>query len=155
MIFSSRTQRVLDVGWSVERAFDLVANVPRSAGHFPGLRGIDDLGGGVFRWRLGAIKLPGYSFDAGYTARYTFDPVAGTVTWKSVPGAGNVQEEGSWLVQAVGPSTHLRFTSTLTVDTPVPRLMERVVKKAAPGVTNRLMATYLAKIAATMDGQLT
>lgn len=154
MVFSSSLERTLDVAWPRDRAYELVADVPRSAGHFPGLQGIDDLGGGVFRWRLGTIKLPGFGFDAGYTAQYTFDEAAGTVVWASVPGAGNVQEEGSWLVEAAGDRTRLRFRSTLTVDVAVPRLVERVVKKAAPGVTHKLMLGYLERIAKTMGGRV-
>ncbi len=154
MVFSSSLTRTLDVAWSRDRAYALVADVPRSASHFPTLQGIDDLGQGVFRWRLGAIKVPGFSFDAGYTAQYLFDEAAGTVTWASVPGAGNVQEEGSWHVTTAGSRTHLVFHSTLTVQLSVPRLVEKVVLRAAPSVTKKLMLGYLDRISKTMNGRI-
>lgn len=154
MVFSSSLERTLDVAWSRDEVYALVADVPRSAGHFPGIQGIDDLGDGVFRWRLGTIKLPGFAFDAGYTAQYHFDEAAGTVVWASVPGEGNVQEEGSWQVKTAGDRTHVVFRSTLTVDVAVPRLVERVVRKAAPGVTHKLMLGYLERIAKTMKGRV-
>ena len=91
-------RRELDLGWPRDQVFELIADVPRSAGHFPGLRALDDLGDGVYRWRLESFRLKQFSFAVSYAARYVPDPEAGTVVWTTFDDGGNTKADGRWVL---------------------------------------------------------
>jgi carbon monoxide dehydrogenase subunit G len=147
-------QRSLEVKWARADAFALVADVPRSAAHFPGLRGLDDLGGGVFRWRLESFRIGKFGFDVGYTALYTPDVEAGTVLWKTQPGGGNTRADGAWTVTASGDGARLTFDNTITITAKMPRLMVGAANRALKEVSRRKVDTYLRRISKTMNGRL-
>ncbi len=148
-------QRTLEVKWSRDDAYALVADVPRSAAHFPGLRGLDDLGDGVYRWRLESFKVGKFGFDVGYAARYVGDPEAGTVVWTTQPGSGNTRADGQWTVTATADGgARLVFDNTIHVSVPLPRLMAKLGKKALAEMSHRQVDSYLRAIAKTMDGRL-
>ncbi len=147
-------RRELEVAWDVEQAYGLVADVPLSAGHFPGLKGLDDLGDGAWRWRLDEFEVGRFKIDAGYAARYTCDPVARTVRWTTVEPAGNVRADGSWTVTPRGSGARLVFENKLQVSLELPRLAQGLVGKIVPAVYQRQTATYLERIAQRMGGRL-
>ncbi len=147
-------QRTLEVKWSRDEAYALVADVPRSAAHFPGLKGLDDLGDDVYRWRMESLSVGKLGFDVGYAARYVRDPAAGTVVWTTEPGSGNTLADGTWTVTESPEGARLVFDNTIGVSVPVPRLMVRVARKALVQMCSRQVSTYLRAIAKTMDGRL-
>ena len=148
-------ERTLEVKWSRDDAFGLVADVPRSAAHFPGLRGLDDLGDGVYRWRLDSFRVGKFGFDVGYAARYVPDAEAGTVVWTTQPGGGNTRADGSWKVSELpGGGARLIFVNSIAVSVPLPRLMARLGRKALEEMSHRQVESYLRGIARTMEGRL-
>ena len=60
--FSVHHVYTLAVPCDVGQAFDLVADVPLSAGHFPGLERLDDLGEGLYRWNMLSFEVGKISF---------------------------------------------------------------------------------------------
>ncbi|MEE2750277.1 MAG: SRPBCC family protein [Myxococcota bacterium] len=145
-------RRTLEVGWSPQDAFELVADVPRSASHFPGLKKLEDLGDGVFRWHLSSFKVGRFDFPVQYAARYVSDASAQTVTWSTMGSMDNTRSDGEWLVVPHGNGSRLEFTNRLIVSLPVPRLMMRAARRMAREMTERQLGSYLDRMARKMDG---
>ncbi len=148
-------RRELDLGWPRDQVFELIADVPRSAGHFPGLRALDDLGDGVYRWRLESFRLKQFSFAVSYAARYVPDPEAGTVVWTTFDDGGNTKADGRWVLgEPSGDRVRLRFENTIQLKLPIPRLLARVAKGVVRDMSERQVDTYLKRISATMEGRV-
>ena len=144
----------LEVSWDVEQAFALVADVPFSAGHFPGLERLDDLGDGVYRWNMRAFEVGKVRHQVCYAARYVSDPGPYTVTWHTVGTDSNTRADGSWHVTPHGDGAQLRFENRLTVRLAIPRLVARPAKKVVLAIMEKQTQRYLERIAGRMDGRL-
>ena len=144
----------LAVAWDVDRAFELVADVPLSAGHFPGLQQLDDLGEGVYRWNMRSFEVSKVNYQVQYTARYVSDPGPRTVVWNTVGADSNTRADGSWLVTADGEGAQLRFENRLVIRLAIPRLLARPAEKVVLTIMERQHETYLTRIAERMGGRL-
>lgn len=153
--FEVAIRRTLEVDWSPEKAFELVADVPRSASCFPGLKQLEDLGDGVFRWHLSTFQLGRFSFPVRYAARYVSDSSESTVTWSTVGSSDNTKADGQWVVRPQGEGARLEFTNRLVVSLPVPRIMVRPARRLAREMTERQLGAYLDRIASKMNGKVT
>jgi len=147
-------RRTLKVSWPPDRAFELVADVPRSASHFPGLEKLEDLGDGVYRWHLSSFKVGKIKFPVSYSARYVSNPDNSTVTWSTQAGSKNTRADGEWQVHPDGEGTRLEFRNRLVVVLPVPRLMMRMANKVARDMTEKQIGAYLGRISRAMEGQV-
>ena len=106
---------------SPEQAFSLLADVPRSASHFPNVETLVDLGENAFRWEMHKIGIAGYTLQQTvYACRYRADEAAGVVSWVPVDGVGNAAVEGEWIVRPDGAGTAvtLKTRGVLSVDFP-------------------------------------
>ncbi len=144
----------LRVGWDADQALALVADVPKSASHFPGLERLDELGDGVYRWNMKTFQVSKFRHQVCYAAKYVSEPSARTVVWTTVGSDNNTVANGQWRVVPEGSGARLDFENRLTVMLPVPRLAARVVKNLVPKMTDRETRIYLERIAATMDGRI-
>ncbi len=147
-------ERTIEVAWGPEEAYGLVADVPLSASHVPGLKGLDPLGEARFRWRLERIKLGKFDVDASYTADYTCDPAARTVGWVTVEPAGSVRATGQWTVRPAASGSWLDFQNKLELQLALPRLAWPIAKRAVPAIYQERTAAYLRRIAERMGGRL-
>jgi len=148
-------RRTLEVGWSPQEAFELVADVPRSASHFPGLKKLEDLGDGVYRWHLSSFQVGRFTFPVQYAARYVSDASAQTVTWSTAGSMDNTRSDGEWRITPRGEGSRLEFTNRLVVALPVPRLMLRPARRLAREMTERQLGSYLDRMARKMNGRVT
>ena len=148
-------RRTLEVAWSPKEAFDLVADVPRSASHFPGLKKLEELGDGVYRWHLSSFQVGRFTFPVQYAARYVSDASAQTVTWSTAGPMDNTRSDGEWRVTPLGEGARLEFTNRLVVALPVPRLMLRPARRLAREMTERQLGSYLERMARKMNGRVT
>ncbi len=149
-----KIRRTLRVNWSPEQAFEMVADVPRSASHFPGLERLEDKGDGIYRWHLASFKVGKFTFPVSYAARYIPDPDAGTVTWSTDAGSKNTRADGQWVVTPDGDGTRLEFQNRLVVVLPVPRMIARMANKIARDMTEKQIGAYLKRISRAMDGEV-
>jgi hypothetical protein len=144
----------LAVSWDADRAFELVADVPLSAGHFPGLEQLDDLGEGVYRWNMRGFEVGKVNYQVQYTARYVSEPGPRTVVWSTVGPDSNTRADGAWHVTTDGEGAQLRFENRLLIRLAIPRLLARPAQKVVLTIMERQHETYLTRIAQRMDGQL-
>jgi carbon monoxide dehydrogenase subunit G len=104
-----------------DRVFELLADVPRSASHFPDVERIDDLGGNSFRWTMEKIGIGEYTLQQTiYACNYRSDLQKLKVDWVPVDGVGNALVEGSWSLSPAAAGTRLQFETKgrLQVDLP-------------------------------------
>ena len=147
-------RHTLSVGWDADQALELVADVPKSAAHFPGLERLDDLGDGVYRWNMKPFQVSKFRHQVCYSAKYVSDPTSRTVVWTTVGQDNNTIANGKWTVVPEGTGARLEFENRLIVRLPIPRLASRVVKGIVPKMTDKETRIYLERISATMDGRL-
>lgn len=106
---------------TADNVFALLADVPRSASHFPKVDRLVDLGDNVFRWEMEKIGIGSYTLQQTiYACRYTADSVTRKVSWVPVTGVGNAIVDGEWTVTPKAGSTTVAITTKgyLTVDFP-------------------------------------
>ncbi|MCF8292157.1 MAG: SRPBCC family protein [Chlorobium sp.] len=114
-------QRDLETSCSTMVVFSLLADVPRSAAHFPGVDRLVDLGGNAYRWEMEKIGIGGYTLQQTiYACQYLDDASAGRVFWTPIEGVGNAGVEGEWIVapKEEGTTVRLNTRGRLTVDFP-------------------------------------
>ena len=55
---------------SIQRVYEILADVPRSVGHFPNVERLVSLGGEKYRWEMEKMGSQNYFFQVKYTTRY-------------------------------------------------------------------------------------
>ncbi|MEC7947889.1 MAG: SRPBCC family protein [Myxococcota bacterium] len=146
-----------DQGFSVpaspDAAFALVADVPDSVSHFPGIDGFEAAGPDAWRWTLATLGSGRLQLQTVYTCRYSRDAQARTVRWVAADApSDNARVEGTWTITPEGTGTRLRLTNTLTIDVPVPRVMRRPAEALVSHENNRLIAEYIDNLKTTLSG---
>ncbi|NTV02803.1 MAG: SRPBCC family protein [Chlorobiaceae bacterium] len=104
-----------------DKVFELLADVPRSAAHFPDVEKLEDLGGNAFRWVMEKIGIGDYTLQQTiYACTYTSNPETLRVDWTPVDGVGNASVEGGWTLSpaAAGTKVQLNTKGRLQVDFP-------------------------------------
>ncbi|MBV5327264.1 MAG: SRPBCC family protein [Chlorobium sp.] len=107
---------------SPQKVFLLLADVPRSASHFPKVDQLVDLGGNAYRWEMEKIGIGSYTLQQTiYACRYNADEDALKVFWTSLPGVGNAIVNGEWNLTPKdgGTRINLKTSGDLTVDFPL------------------------------------
>jgi carbon monoxide dehydrogenase subunit G len=114
-------QKAFETPCTPEKVFGLLADVPRSASHFPKVDQLVDLGDNAFRWEMEKIGIGSYTLQQTvYACRYTSDPATLKVDWMPVSGVGNAIVQGEWTITPKESGTKVTFNSKgdLTVDFP-------------------------------------
>ncbi|TAM11352.1 MAG: hypothetical protein EPN72_04640 [Nevskiaceae bacterium] len=143
-----------DVACSPAAVFDLVADVPRSVSHFPGVAALVPLGDNAFRWEMEPINLMKFTHRIVYACRYVADPGTLGVMWTPVAGVGNSVIHGHW---RLGPSTKLsggaaiEFESCGELDVPVPALLRKVAAPVVEHQYRSMVDAYHANLRKTLE----
>ncbi|MBU6259594.1 MAG: hypothetical protein KGL18_16270 [Burkholderiales bacterium] len=134
--------------------FDLVSDVPRSAGFFPKLERLTDLGAGAYRWEMARVGTPQVHIQTVYASRYVSNRAQGTVVWTPVEGEGNARVSGSWKVRDARTSTALQFKVRGQIELPLPGLMKMVVVPVVRGEFEGLVEQYIDNLIAEFGGEV-
>lgn len=132
--------------------FDLLADVPRSVGHFPELKQLVPLGEGAYRWEMKPLGAAGISHQVIYASRYVADAASRSVIWTPVKKVGNGQIEGRWLYKADRAGTAIDFATVGELEVPVPLLLRAVAAPFVQGEFRRQVQRYLDNIRAALGG---
>ncbi len=106
---------------SPDELFALLADVPRSASHFPKVDKLVDLGENTFRWEMEKIGIGNYTLQQTiYACHYVADPSTWRVIWMPISGVGNAIVEGGWSITPTeaGSQAIFKTKGDLTVDFP-------------------------------------
>ena len=134
--------------------FELLADVPASASHFPKLDQLVDLGNGVYRWEMAKIGVAKFVLQTIYASKYVSDAAKGSVVWTPVKGEGNALVSGSWKVVDKKKSTHLTLHIKGVVEMPLPSLVKMIVVPAVQAEFEKLVEQYIDNLTKTFGGEV-
>lgn len=140
--------KTFDVNADVDRVFDLLANVPESASHYPNVDKLNDKGDGVYEWVMEEIGVANFSHQVIYSSKYVSDKAAGTIEW--TPVGGNSDISGNWKLSDNGSGTTCVFTVNADLDIPVPRLLKGMAKPMVEQQFNGQIDEYIGNLKTTL-----
>lgn len=138
--------REFDVAAPVAEVFEVLADVPRSASHFPQVKRLTDLGDAVFRWEMEKVGAGQLSIQTVYASRYTSDRKKGSVTWEPVEGEGNAAIAGSWSIRKKKAGSHLVLRIQGHLRLPLPGLMKALAVPLVTSENERMIDGYVANL---------
>ena len=141
-----------------KEVFDLLSDVPTSAGFFPKVDKLTDLGGGTYRWEMEKVGTAQVNIQTVYASKYVSSHVKGaaegSVVWTPVKGEGNALVGGHWKITDKKKSTALEFKVSGTVDVPLPGLMKMVVAPVVKGEFEKLVEKYIDNLIKRFGGEV-
>ena len=146
-----KVQKEFQTPSSPEKVFGLLADVPRSASHFPKVDQLVDLGNNTYRWEMEKIGIGSYTLQQTiYASRYSSDAATLKVAWTPVQGVGNAIVEGQWSItpKEGGSSVTLTTSGILTVD--FPSFLEFIVSPLVVMEFTGMIERYIANIQSSL-----
>lgn len=147
--------RDFSVAASAADTHALLADVPRSASHFPGVARLVPLGDNAFRWEMRRIGVGDLSLQTVYACRYRDDATALRIWWEPLASARagadiNAQVSGHWQLRAgrSGTCVHLSLDTRFTL--PVPHLLAHAAGHVLALELGRQVDTYVANLTRTL-----
>ncbi|WP_417520997.1 SRPBCC family protein [Marinobacter sp.] len=141
---SIELNRELEISGSYDEVFDLLADVPRSAAHFPKVNKLTDLGDNTYRWEMEKVGVDKHAIQSVYASKYFSDKDAGKITWEPVKGEGNGLVRGSWVLKAKGDNaTTAKFQTSAELTLPLPGLLKLAISPVIKHEFNGLVDTYM------------
>ncbi len=144
----------LNVKADFQKVFDTLSDVPTSAGFFPKVDQLVDLGGGVYRWEMEKIGLAQVNLQTVYASQYVSNADRGSIVWTPVEGVGNALVSGSWKIVDKKKSTHVTFKSKGELTLPLPGLMKMVVAPVVEAEFEKLVEQYLDNLTQHFGGEV-
>ena len=141
-----------DVKAKTREVFDVLSDVPASAGFFPNVEHLVDLGQGTYRWEMAKIGIASLSLQTVYASRYKANRTRGTVAWEPVQGVGNAEVSGDWRISARKSGTHLELRLQGDLTLPLPGLMKLVVAPLVQKEFTQLVEQYIANLTQRFGG---
>jgi carbon monoxide dehydrogenase subunit G len=145
-------QREFETSCAPDQVFGLLADVTRSASHFPKVDKLVDLGDNTFRWEMEKISIASYTLQQTiYASRYTADAAARKIFWTPVQGVGNAIVEGAWIITPKEGGTKVALTTkgNLTVD--FPAFLEFIISPLVVMEFTGMIERYLANLQDTFN----
>ncbi len=128
MTVEASFDREFEVDCPYEVVFDFLADVPRTARHYPTLDKLVKLDENVYRWELQKVGIQQYYIQTIYANRYTSDKEEGLISWEPVEGEGNAEISGYWRLEALDDTrTRVHFHTEGKLHLPLPGLLKIVL----------------------------
>ncbi len=141
---SIELNRELELPAGYDQVFDLLADVPRSASHFPKVDKLVDLGDNTYRWEMEKVGVDKHAIQSVYACQYFADKDAGKITWEPVKGEGNGVVRGAWTLKANGDNaTAVKFQTKAELSLPLPSLLKLAISPVIKHEFNSLVDTYM------------
>lgn len=142
------SHRTAEVSASFEDWWRIIADVPYSASHFPGVASLTHEEG-AYTWVLEPVGPDKVQFQTVYACRYLLDPDARSVRWTALPSVGNARVSGTWRMPQEG---RVELVNRLELDLPIPRLMAKVAKPVVTRENQRMVERYFDNVLQTLAG---
>ncbi len=148
---SIEVKRDFKVKADFDRVFDLLANVPESASHFPKVDKLIDLGDNSFRWEMEKLGVDKHAIQTIYACKYVGDRAQGTVNWTPVKGEGNGLVSGFWKIAKTEGGTSIQFHTEGQLTLPLPGLLKLAISPVVKHEFNSLVDTYTENLKNTLN----
>jgi hypothetical protein len=136
---------------SLGDAYAFFWNVAGSARCIPGLARCEGLGNDVYRFVYEERSTGPVSMTVQYTARYTGNGTDEIRFEGTNAPEDNTDVTGAIRLERVGErQTRVVLTQTLAPDTPVPRLLQGLIKSYVHGEAAKAASDYLANVTRTL-----
>lgn len=132
--------------------FALLADVPKSAEHFPKVDKLTDLGDGTYRWEMDKVGLGDHAIQTIYASTYVADEDDGTVEWTPVKGEGNALVSGKWALTESGSGTSARLLTSAELELPMPKLLKMAIAPVVKHEFTSMVDTYIENIQEALNG---
>jgi len=144
---SIELNRDIEIPGSYDDVFALLADVPKSASHFPKVNQLIDLGDGVYRWEMEKVGVDKHSIQSVYACKYVAEKDDGKITWTPVKGEGNGVVKGSWtLASKDAGTTRAKFQTSVELTLPLPGLLKLAISPVIKHEFNSLVDRYMANL---------
>ncbi len=113
--------RTFNSAASLEKIFDLLADVAKSGSFFPKVEQLVNLGNDIWRWEMERIGIGEHTLQQSiYACKYNADKERKTVTWTPVEKIGNAIVSGKWEIMPMQERCKvvLHSSGIITVDLP-------------------------------------
>ena len=134
----------------IEGVFAVLADVPRSVGHFPNVEQLVSLGDGKYRWEMEKMGSQNYYFQVQYTTRYTSNESEKWVRWTPI-AVGNGEFSGCWELFREGDRTRVHFENEGHLQLPLPRFAKKLVKRFVNNKFHELFDQYIHNLQQTFS----
>jgi carbon monoxide dehydrogenase subunit G len=151
--FPTEVERSVTVKVPLERAYAYLWDVVGSAKCIPGLATCKRVAADTFRFIYEERSTGPVSLSVQYTARYASDGKA-TISFASTTAKGdNTDVDGELRLQKSGAgATKITLRQTLAPDTPVPRLLQGLVRGMVEKEAGAAAAEYLSNVKRALEG---
>nr|WP_282562678.1 SRPBCC family protein [Marinobacter panjinensis] len=130
-----------------DKVFELLADVPESASHFPKVHKLVDLGDNTYRWEMEKVGVDKHAIQSVYACKYYPDKDNGKITWEPVKGEGNGVVKGSWTLKAKDDNTtSVKFQTSAELTVPLPSLLKLAISPVIKHEFNSLVDTYMSNL---------
>ncbi|MBZ2168900.1 MULTISPECIES: SRPBCC family protein [Marinobacter] len=136
--------REIEIPGGFDEVFELLADVPRSASHFPKVHQLTDLGDNTYRWEMEKVGIDKHAIQSVYACKYHADKDAGRITWEPIKGEGNGIVRGAWELSAKGDNaTVAKFRTNAELTLPLPSLLKLAISPVVKHEFNGLVDIYM------------
>jgi hypothetical protein len=162
----------IDVPVKPESVFALLANVPDSVSHFPGLVEVVPLyrellppqqqlqlqqqqqtqDNTSYKWLLKKLGYGQLSLQLCYGCKYFSDASKLAVWWKSIPACGNAEVNGHWEILPTAEGTKFSLHNRLVFHMWLPQFLKFRAESLTTHHTTQLSNAYLKNLALTLTG---
>ncbi len=144
--FPTEVEHSVTVKAPVEKVYKYLWDVVGSSSCIPGLASCKKVGANTYRFIFEERSTAGLSLSVQYTAAYDGDG-KGRIAFVSAPGKGdNTDVDGELRLQKSGSGTKITLRQMVAPDSPVPTLLQRLVKSFAQREADSAVKDYLANV---------
>ncbi len=151
--FPTEIERSVTVKAPLDKVYKFLWDVVGSSKCIPGLASCKKAGKDTYTFLYDERSAAGLTMTVQYTAAYAGDGKA-AITFKSTAAKGdNTDVDGSLRLSKSGAGTTIALRQMLAPDTPVPSLLQRLVKSFAEKEADAAAQEYLANLKRALEGK--
>jgi carbon monoxide dehydrogenase subunit G len=151
--FPTEVESSVTVKVPIEKAYKFLWDVVGSSKCIPGLASCKKVGTNTYRFIYDERSAAGLTITVQYTAAYEGDG-KGSIKFVSKTAKGdNTDVDGELRLQKAGTGTKISLRQMVAPDTPVPSLMQRLVKSFAEREASATVKEYLANLKEALEAK--
>ncbi|MBI5505321.1 MAG: SRPBCC family protein [Deltaproteobacteria bacterium] len=149
--FPTTVEESVTVGAPMENVYAFLWDVVGSSRCIPGIDHCRSVGADTFEFLYKPRSTGPITMVVRYTARYQGNG-RDNIRFVGVSAAeDNTDVEGTLALKPKGPGTTVTLTQTLAPDTPVPRLLQSLIRSFVEAETAQAMRDYLLNVRSTIE----
>lgn len=151
--FPTEVESSVTVKAPIEKAYKYLWDVVGSSKCIPGLASCKKVATNTYQFVYEERSTAGIAITVQYTAAYKGDG-KGVITFVGAPAKGdNTDVDGEIRLEKAGTGTKITLRQMVAPDTPVPSLLQRLVKSFAEKEASTSLKDYLANVRKTLEAK--